>query len=76
MEIVRFLIAEIPWPYPADGAERFVSEVALPAKRAAHSRHWSIRRTKSPDLIGLSVKGMNLTNNRGLGVVPLGGVLL
>ena len=27
-EIVRYLLAEVPWPYPADGAFKFYRDVA------------------------------------------------
>ena len=30
-EIVQFMTARIPWPYPADGAVTFYRDVALPA---------------------------------------------
>jgi [ribosomal protein S5]-alanine N-acetyltransferase len=30
-EIVRYLAAVVPWPYPSDGALTFYRDVALPA---------------------------------------------
>ena len=30
-EIVRYLLNRVPWPYPDDGAARYVRDVALPA---------------------------------------------
>ena len=30
-EVVRYLNAVVPWPYPDDGAQRYVRDVALPA---------------------------------------------
>jgi ribosomal-protein-alanine N-acetyltransferase len=51
-EVVRWL--EVPWPYPADGAVRFVSELALPQMAAGHAWFWSIRHKSAPaELIGL-----------------------
>jgi ribosomal-protein-alanine N-acetyltransferase len=65
-EIVRFLVADIPWPYPGDGAERFVREIALPAMQAGREWHWSIRPTKSTDqLIGVISLMDKPDNNRG-----------
>jgi [ribosomal protein S5]-alanine N-acetyltransferase len=70
-EIVRFLVAEIPWPYPANGAERFVRELALPAMQAGQEWHWSIRPTSSSDqLIGLVSLMDKPDNNRGFWIDP------
>lgn len=35
-EVVRLMSAAIPWPYPEDGALRFLRDMALPAKTADH----------------------------------------
>ena len=51
-EIVRYLNARVPWPYPEDGAEQFI---ALCEGEMAQGRkhHWSIRLKGGPDeLIG------------------------
>lgn len=70
-EIVRFLVAQIPWPYPADGAERFVRDLALPAMRAGHEWHWSIRPSHLPDqLIGIVSLMTKPDNNRGFWIDP------
>jgi ribosomal-protein-alanine N-acetyltransferase len=37
-EIVRFLQNVVPWPYPADGAFRFIRDLALPAME--RGEHW------------------------------------
>lgn len=51
-EIVRFLNARIPWPYPADGAARFI-EIAVGEMERGEKHHWSIRLKEGPDeLIG------------------------
>lgn len=42
-EIVRYLAARVPWPYPPDGAERFCREVALPQMACGEAWHWCIR---------------------------------
>ncbi|WP_338569269.1 GNAT family N-acetyltransferase [Pseudomonas canadensis] len=52
-EVVRYLTAEVPWPYPADGAHSFLEHVALPAMARGEEWHWSIRLKSAPDaLIG------------------------
>ena len=53
-EIVRFLNAKIPWPYPADGAISFIRDHALPAMDSKIEWHWSIRlKTWPKRLIGV-----------------------
>lgn len=65
-EIVRFLNASIPWPYPDDGALRYCRDVALPAMERGTEWHWTLRLRASPQqvigAIGLS-KGDSI--NRG-----------
>ncbi len=52
-EIVRWLDAKVPWPYPDDGARFFLEQIALPQMAAGTGWHWSIRRRGAPDeLIG------------------------
>jgi RimJ/RimL family protein N-acetyltransferase len=52
-DVVRWLDAKVPWPYPDDGARYFLEQVALPQMAAGKSWHWSIRRQDAPeDLIG------------------------
>ncbi len=52
-EIVRFLANIVPWPYPPDGALRFVRDVALPAIASGQSWNWTLRLKSDPDrLIG------------------------
>ncbi len=29
-EIVRYMVSSVPWPYPDNGAENYVNNVALP----------------------------------------------
>jgi [ribosomal protein S5]-alanine N-acetyltransferase len=47
-EIVRYLTRHVPWPYPADGAVRFIRDAALPAMREGREWHWSIRFAGEP----------------------------
>jgi RimJ/RimL family protein N-acetyltransferase len=65
-EIVRYLAAVVPWPYPADGAFTYFRDVALPAVERGDQWHWTLRlRTDPSQLIG----AINLTRgeneNRG-----------
>lgn len=53
-EIVRYLNPRVPWPYPPDGAEVFVRDIALPAIERGDEWLWSLRLKTAPDtLIGL-----------------------
>ena len=38
-EIVRHLAAQVPWPYPADGAYRYIRDIALPAEERGEAWH-------------------------------------
>ncbi|MDQ0325649.1 RimJ/RimL family protein N-acetyltransferase [Rhodopseudomonas julia] len=48
-EIVRYLNAVVPWPYPEDGALTFIRDVALPAIEAGREWHWTLRPKAGPD---------------------------
>jgi ribosomal-protein-alanine N-acetyltransferase len=70
-EIVRYLTAKIPWPYPADGASVHIRDTILPAMREGREWHWSIRPKAEPDrLIGV-ISLMDIENdNRGFWLDP------
>jgi [ribosomal protein S5]-alanine N-acetyltransferase len=52
-EIVRYLDAVVPWPYPADGVLTFYRTVAIPAMERGEAWHWSVRLQEEPErLIG------------------------
>ncbi len=40
--IIRFLSAQAPWPYPDDGSETFIREIALPAVEKGKAINWVI----------------------------------
>lgn len=65
-EIVQFLAATVPWPYPRDGAYQFYKEMTIPAIERGEEWHWTIRLKESPvghiGAIGLS---QNEWDNRG-----------
>ena len=52
-EVVRWLNANIPWPYPADGAATYIAACLEEMARGEKS-HWAIVPRKGPaDLIGI-----------------------
>lgn len=71
-EVVRWMGAVIPWPYPEDGAETFLTQVALPAMAAGKAWHWSVRRKAEPgQLIGVVSLTDAEENNRGFWIDPV-----
>lgn len=65
-EVVKYLNAMVPWPYPADGAEQFLRDVALPAMERGEQWTWSIRLKSDPDhLIGCISLMKSIHENRG-----------
>lgn len=65
-EIVRYLAARVPWPYPPDGAERFCRELALPQMQRGEAWHWTLRLIDAPaQLIGLLSLVRGDDENRG-----------
>lgn len=47
-EIVRFLANKVPWPYPPDGADRFIRETVLPDVARGAAWYWTLRRKADP----------------------------
>jgi len=73
-EVVRYLNALVPWPYPADGARTYLEKVALPAIARGEEWHWSIRLKSAPEqLIGNISLMDEVDNNRGFWLGPQGG---
>ena len=65
-EIVRWMSARVPWPYPEDGAATFLDEIVLPAMSRGEAWHWSIRPREAPDLlIGVISLREEAGDNRG-----------
>lgn len=65
-EIVRFLNASVPWPYPADGALAYYRDIALPAIEQGLEWHWTLRLKQSPEThIGAICLCRNSDDNRG-----------
>jgi RimJ/RimL family protein N-acetyltransferase len=65
-DIVRYMNAKIPWPYPADGALQFIRDVALPAMERGEQWVWAIRLKGGPShLIGVINLSADKNENRG-----------
>jgi [ribosomal protein S5]-alanine N-acetyltransferase len=65
-EIVRYLASKVPWPYPADGAQTFCRDLALPAIERGDAWHWSLRlKTNPAQLIGTIDLRKAENDNRG-----------
>src|SRR5262249_15989399 len=65
-EIVKYLNAVVPWPYPPDGAEHFLRETALPEMASGVSWIWSIRpKTAAGRVIGIISLTTKAGGNRG-----------
>jgi ribosomal-protein-alanine N-acetyltransferase len=70
-EVVKLLAAGVPWPYPSDGALRFVRDVTLPAVERAEEWAWTIRREAVPnELIGAISLFAKDGENRGYWLDP------
>jgi len=65
-EIVKFLNAIVPWPYPPDGALTYYRDVALPAIERGEEWHWTLRLKQSPERhIGVIILHRGEHVNRG-----------
>src|SRR5438876_4113868 len=65
-EIVQYLAARVPWPYPPDGALAFYRDVALPGIQNGVEWHWTLRLKTTPDQIIGSICLMTTgADNRG-----------
>jgi ribosomal-protein-alanine N-acetyltransferase len=70
-EIVRWMDAVIPWPYPDDGAVTYLTKVSLPAIARGEAWHWTLRPKTAPgELIGVISLMDQADNNRGLWLSP------
>lgn len=70
-EIVRYMVDTVPWPYPDNGAEHYVNNVALPDVAKGIAWFWTIRRRQAPEeLMGLICLYDVEDNNRGFWLTP------
>jgi RimJ/RimL family protein N-acetyltransferase len=65
-EIVRFLAATVPWPFPSDGVLTYYRDRALPAMERGDEWHWSLRlRTDPATVVGCVSLLKGKDHNRG-----------
>jgi len=70
-EIVRHLARQVPWPYPSDGAQRFIRDIALPAMARGEAWQWTLRRKSAPaQIIGSIDLRTKENENRGFWLDP------
>jgi len=70
-EIVRYLNARVPWPYPPDGAYTFYRDVALPGVERGEAWHWTLRLKSDPGrIIGSIGLFRGEHKNRGFWIAP------
>lgn len=70
-EIVRYLNAIVPWPYPPDGALAYYRDSALPAMARGDEWHWTLRLRSGPArIIGVIGLIRGESDNRGFWIVP------
>jgi len=65
-EIVKYLNAQVPWPYPPNRVFTYYRDKALPAIERGEEWHWTLRLKESPEiLIGSIGLFQGLIDNRG-----------
>lgn len=70
-EIVQYLNAVVPWPYPPDGALTWYRDRALPAMARGDEWHWTLRFKENPDqIIGAIGLIRSDQENRGFWLAP------
>ena len=76
-EVVKYLNAQVPWPFPPDGALAHYRHNALPAIERGDEWHWTLRLKQFPDeiigAIGLMRSASDPSqpsNNRGFWLAP------
>lgn len=70
-EIVQYLNARVPWPYPPDGVRKFYLDQTLPAIQRGDEWNWTLRLKSSPDqIIGDICLVRGEENNRGFWLAP------
>lgn len=70
-EIVQYLNAIVPWPYPPDAALAYYRDVALPAVERGEQWHWTLRLRSAPErIVGAIGLMRGEENNRGFWLTP------
>jgi [ribosomal protein S5]-alanine N-acetyltransferase len=70
-EVVKYLNAIVPWPYPPDGALTWYRDIALPAIARGDEWHWTLRLKENPhQIIGSIGLSRGEHDNRGFWIAP------
>ena len=70
-EVVKYLAARVPWPFPEDGVRSYYSKQALPAVERGEEWHWTIRPKGEPErIIGAISLHLNREIHRGFWIAP------
>jgi [ribosomal protein S5]-alanine N-acetyltransferase len=70
-EIVRYLNAIVPWPFPPDAAIAHIRDSALPAMERGEEWHWTLRLRSAPQqIIGRISLYHRDDSHRGFWLVP------
>lgn len=70
-EIVQYLAATVPWPFPDNGAHHYVNNVALASTAEGTGWFWTLRHKDAPaELIGVICLTDTEDNNRGFWLLP------
>jgi [ribosomal protein S5]-alanine N-acetyltransferase len=70
-EIVQYLNAIVPWPFPEGAALEHLRDAALPAVARGEAWHWTLRLKSAPDeLIGRIHLARSEDNHRGFWIIP------
>jgi len=70
-EVVRYLSARVPWPYPPDGAFTYYRDIVLPAMARNEEWHWTLRPKADPSrMIGSISLLRGEEINRGFWLAP------
>ena len=76
-DVVKYLNAGVPWPYPSDGVFAYYRDLSIPAVERGDEWHWTLRLKSAPTeiigAIGLVRPPKDATkpgNNRGFWLVP------
>jgi len=70
-EVVQYLNAIVPWPYPPDGALTYYRDRALPAMERGEEWHWTLRLQSAPaQVIGAIGLIRGASDHRGFWLAP------
>jgi ribosomal-protein-alanine N-acetyltransferase len=69
-DVVQYLASAVPWPFPADGAETFYREVALPAVARGDAWDWTLRLKSDPERIIGAIGLYRKEPHRGFWIAP------